>query len=339
MPVLTSLRPSAAVHGGRVTLLGTDLPIPSDGPPDVTIGGVKSRVVFASRRAIEVLVPADAAGGRLPVQVADVPEGALALDVATVLVSGVHQVDSPLCTADGAVYFTHSGTRGAKAPVPLGRLNPDGTQDAMAVDIANPTSLALGPDGTVYVSSRFEGQIYQLTRDGRAELYATDLGVATGLACGADGTLYVGDRTGTIFRISAGKSGESTRHVEPFATIPASVAAFHLAMGPDGCLYVTAPTLAAHDVIYRVTPEREVQVVCGGFGRPQGLAFDASGMLFVADALAGASGLYRVDVCDTAPVAELVIAAPHLVGVAFDAQGRWLLSSSDTIYRMPPSGV
>ena len=79
MPVLTSLRPSAAVHGGRVTLLGTDLPIPSDGPPDVTIGGVKSRVVFASRRAIEVLVPADAAGGRLPVQVADVPEGALAL--------------------------------------------------------------------------------------------------------------------------------------------------------------------------------------------------------------------------------------------------------------------
>ena len=32
-------------------------------------------------------------------------------------------------------------------------------------------------------------------------------------------------------------------------------------------------------------------------------------MLFVADALAGASGLYRVNVRDTAPVAELVIAA------------------------------
>lgn len=291
-------------------------------------------MVFASRRSIDVLVPADAAGGALPVHVNDVTGDPLALDVATVLVRGVHQVDSPLCDAHGAVYFTHSGTRGAKAPVPLGRVNPDGTQDAIAVDIANPTSLALGPEGTIYVSSRFEGQVYQLTRDGRAELYATDLGVATGLACGADGTLYVGDRTGTIFRISAGKTGESTRHVESFATIPASVAAFHLAMGPDGCLYVTGPTLAAHDVIYRVTPEREVQVVCGGFGRPQGLAFDGSGMLFVADALAGAAGLYRVDVREAAPVPERVIAAPHLVGVAFDPHGGLLLASGDTIWRI-----
>jgi sugar lactone lactonase YvrE len=158
--------------------------------------------------------------------------------------------------------------------------------------------------------------------------------VATGLACAPDGTLYVGDRTGTILRVSAGQSGESARHVEAYASIPASVAAFHLALGPDGSLYVTAPTLASHDVVYRVTPAREVQIVCGGFGRPQGLAFDASGALFVADALAGGAGLYRVDVREAVPVPELVIAAPHLVGVAFAPQGGMVLASSDTVWRI-----
>lgn len=333
MPVLSSIRPRGAVPGGRVTVLGSGLPVPDDGPPHVTVGGEAARVVSASSGSISVLVP-DVEGGPLPVRVAEVPGDTLVLDVATVVTAGVHQVDSPLCDWRGSVYLTHSGSRDTKAPVPLYRLRPDGTRDSLSVDIANPTSLAMGPDGTIYVSSRFEGHVYRLTSDDRSELFATDLGVATGLACGPDGSVYVGDRTGTIFRISDGQSGESSRHVESFATIPASVAAFHLAFGPDGCLYVTAPTLSSHDLVYRVTPDREVQVVCGGFGRPQGLAFDASGVLFVADALAGGSGLYRVDVREAAPVAELVIAAPHLVGVAFDPQGGMLLASSDTVWRI-----
>jgi sugar lactone lactonase YvrE len=290
-------------------------------------------VVAASSRAIGVLVP-DVPGGPLPVRVAELPAEGLVLDVATVLTTGVHQVDSPVCDAHGFVYLTHSGGRDAKAAVPLYRIGPDGVRESIAAEIANPTSMALGPDGSIYVSSRFEGQVFRLTADLRAELFATDLGVATGLACAPDGTLYVGDRSGTILRISAGQSGESARHVEAYASIPASVAAFHLALGPDGSLYVTAPTLASHDVVYRVTPAREVQIVCGGFGRPQGLAFDASGVLFIADALAGGAGLYRVDVREAAPVPELVIAAPHLVGVAFDPRGGMVLASHDTIWRI-----
>lgn len=332
MPVLSTIRPRGAVPGGRVTLIGARLPVPADGPPEVTIGGSVARVVAASSRAIGVIVP-DVAGGPLPVRVTELPGEGLVLDVATVLTTGVHQVDSPLC-AGGDVYLTHSGGRDTKAPVPLYRVGPDGVRESIAVDIANPTSMALGPDGEIFVSSRFDGQVYRLTSDLRAELFATDLGVATGLACAPDGTLFVGDRTGTILRVSAGQSGESARHVEAYATIPASAAAFHLALGPDGSLYVTGPTLASHDVVYRVTPAREVQVVCGGFGRPQGLAFDASGALFVADALAGGAGLYRVDVREAAPVPELVIAAPHLVGVAFDPQGGMVLASHDTIWRI-----
>ena len=333
MSVLSSIRPKGAVPGGRVTVLGTGLPVPDEGPPQVTIGGQAARVVSASSRGIGVLVP-NVAGGPQPVRVAELPAEVLVLDVATVVTTGVHQVDSPVCDATGAVYLTHSGSRDTKAPVPLYRVRPDGTRESIAVEISNPTSMALGPDGSIFISSRFEGQVYRLTPDDRAELFATELGVATGLACAPDGTLYVGDRTGTILRVSAGQSGEPARHVESYASIPASVAAFHLALGPDGSLYVAAPTLTSHDVLYRVTLDREVQVVCGGFGRPQGLAFDASGVLFIADALAGGAGLYRVDVREPAPVPELVIAAPHLVGVAFDPQGGMLLASHDTIWRL-----
>ena len=331
--MLSTIKPKGAVPGGRITLIGTRLLIPDDGPPHVTIGGQAARVVAASSRSISVLVP-DVPGGPQPVRVTEWPSEALVVDVATVITTGVHQVDSPVCDASGNVYATQSGGRDPKEPTPLYRVSPDGVREPIAGEIPNPTSMALGPDGTVYVSSRFEGQVYRLTADLRVELFATDLGVATGLASAADGTLYVGDRNGTILRITAGGSGESARHVEPYATLPASVAAFHLALGPDGALYVTAPTLSSHDVLYRVTTDREVQVVCGGFGRPQGLAFDASGALFVADALAGASGLYRVDVREAAPVPELVIAAPQLVGVAFDPRGGMLLASSDTIWRI-----
>src|SRR4029079_3457549 len=114
---------------------------------------------------------------------------------------------------------------------------------------------------------------YRLTHDDHAEIFATELGEATGLAFGPDGLLYVGDRSGSIFRVM------KDRHVETFATLPSSVAAYHLAFGPDGVLYVTVPTLASHDALYRITPERLVDVVWDGFGRPQGLAFDARGRL------------------------------------------------------------
>ena len=42
------------------------------------------------------------------------------------------------------------------------------------------------------------------------------------------------------------------------ASLPASVAAFHLAWGPDAALYVTGPTLSPYDVLYRVTSDGTV---------------------------------------------------------------------------------
>jgi len=294
----------------------------------VLVGSRDAHVVGSSATSLRIVVPEDAEPGRMPIRIDELPGETIYVEVARSYATGVHQVDSPAFGSDGRLYCTMSGSRGTKATVPLFRISDDGSREPIAAEIANPTSLARGPDGMLYVSSRFDGQVYRLGPDDHAELYATELGVATGLAFGGDGSLFVGDRSGTILRISP------DRNVEVFASIPASVAAFHLAFGPDQCLYVAAPTLSTHDSIYRITPDRLVDEVSTGFGRPQGLAFDSAGRLYVVEALAGQGGLYRIDVSKPAPEAELVLSAPSLVGLAFAPDSGLILASADTIWRL-----
>ena len=292
------------------------------------VGSLDARVIAASRQTLRVIVPPASEGGTTSVRIDELPGETAYIEVASVLARGVHQVDSPVFDRLGRLYATHSGSRDTKAPIPLCRVKADGTQEPVPVEIANPTALAVGPDGAMFVSSRFDGNVYRLDPHDRAELYASELGVPTGLAVTSDGSLFVGDRSGSILRVSPDK------RVETFASLPSSVAAFHLAMGPDGALYVAAPTLASHDVIYRISPERLVDVVADGFGRPQGLAFDSTGTLYVVDALAGAAGLYRVDLSGKHEAPELVLSAPALIGVAFDPAGGVVLASNDTLWRL-----
>jgi hypothetical protein len=75
-------------------------------------------------------------------------------------------------------------------------------------------------------------------------------------------------------------------------------------------------------------------VVTDRLGRPQGLAFDRTGTLYVVDALAGSSGLFRVEPDGPHPHVELAVAAPSLVGIAFDPAGGAVLASNDTVWRL-----
>ena len=325
--VISALKPAWAVPGAVVAIDGVHLPVPADGPPHVLVGAADAHVTAASHRSLRIVVPADAEGGTAAVRIDELPGETVYLQIAGVLVSGVHQVDNPAFGKDGLLYCTVSGGRSTKAAVPLYRVNRDGAREPIAIELANPTSLALGPDGRLYVSSRFDGIVYRLLDDDRVEIYATELGTATGLAFGSDGSLFVGDRSGSILRVSP------DRQVETWATVPASVAAFHLAFGPEGWLYVTAPTLGARDPVYRISPEGRVEIFHEGFGRPQGLAFDAHGNLFVVDALAGAGGVYRLR-ADRPGHAEQVVAGGEIIGLAFDPRGGLVLASSDAVYKL-----
>jgi sugar lactone lactonase YvrE len=289
------------------------------------MGGVPARIAFAAPDRVAVVVPDGLEGGETPVKVSWAPGATLYASVGSVIATGLHQVDSPVVDAQGYVYVTYSGTRGQQATVSVFRVTPDGAREPFVTGLVNATSMAIGPDGRLYVSSRFEGRVYRVGEDGSYDVFASDLGVATGLAFAPDGGLFVGDRSGTVFRI------DPDGHATTFATLPASMAAFHLALGPDGWLYVSAPSLSTYDYVRRVDPEGHVEVLPVPFGRPQGLAFDGHGVLHVVEALAGASGVYALR---PGRPRELVVAGPGLVGVTFAPDGSLIVASNDIVYRL-----
>ncbi|MGA2852473.1 MAG: gluconolaconase, partial [Terracidiphilus sp.] len=139
----------------------------------------------------------------------------------------------------------------------------------------------------------------------------------------ADGNLFVGDRSGTIFKIDA------QRRIFVHATLEPSVAAYHLAAGADGTLYVTAPSLSSNDAIWAIDSHGETRAWFRGLGRPQGLAIAKDGDVYLAACLHGRRGLVRVT-----PAGEpsLVLAGTNLVGVAFSPLGTTVLATHDAIY-------
>jgi sugar lactone lactonase YvrE len=335
-PRLAAVCPLAAISGGRVTVRGAGIGGDPERLPEVRFGEVPARVVYADRDTVACCVPAELGGGPTEIRLSTAPGETAFLEVGTLVATGLHQVDSPVFGDDGALYLTHSGARGSRSPVSIFRVGGDGFCEPFVTGLTNPTSLAFQEGGRLLVSSRFDGTVSAVDATGHVEKVATDLGVACGLALDEAGTLYVGDRSGTLFRVMA--DGEVSR----FATLPPSVAAFHLAMAPTGSLFVTGPTLGTRDAVYRVDPDGTTATVTRHFGRPQGLAFDPQGTLHVVEALAGVAGLYRVpgalDPGDReepggGDAVELVVAAPSLVGVAFDRDGSAVVVSESVAYR------
>ena len=90
-------------------------------------------------------------------------------------------------------------------------------------------------------------------------------------------------------RVIAQKLSEAWAQIEP------SVSAFHLAFGPDDALYVTGPTVTSSDCVWRIDPDGEIDIFFKGLGRPQGLAFDSDGNLYVAASMGGRRGIVRID--------------------------------------------
>lgn len=302
---------------------GSGFPV-ADDLPLVRVGDQDARAVFASSTRIVIAIPPELESGPAAVRLGGAAGNGISVSVAGVWATGLHQVDNPVFDRAGNLFVTYSGSRGQEAPVSIFRVTRAGTREPFVSGIVNATSMVFGPDDRLYVSSRFEGAVYRVNADGTHEQIASDLGVACGLAFDADGALYVGDRSGTIFRIRDGRA-------TAFATLPASVAAFHLAMSPEQELFVSAPTLGSYDHIYRVNRAGEVRSVPAPLGRPQGLAFAPDGALHVVDALAGASGLYRFPDPDRDP--ELVVSGGALVGVAFGPNGELVVASNETVYR------
>jgi len=328
-PQIVGVDPVLALPGAEVSIECENLDT-----SDPTLCGVwfrnqRAPIVALSPRRVLAIVPESKPSGltEISIETNGNRSEAVAIEVGKQLAEDLHPVANPAYDPDdGSLFVTRSGSRGEQLPVTIFRIDVSGEVTEFSGDITNPTGIAFDSSGQMFVSSRMDGTIYRITPFKEAIPFAKNLGVATGIAFDPYDTMYVGDRTGTIYKVNGIGEENAWAQLEP------SVSAYHLAFGPDGDLYVTGPTAASFDSVWRVNASGEVSVFYKGLGRPQGLAFDGLGNLCVAASLRGRRGVVRIS--PDGKDARIFVAGMNLVGLAFSITGDLAVASTDSIYNL-----
>jgi len=270
-------------------------------------------------------VPENAVSGPIVVGTNGNVSNAHSIKVAVPVADNLHPVTNPALDREGNLYVTFSGSRGQKVPVAIFKIDTNYNVTPFLTEMMNATAIAFDREGQMYVSSRHDETVYKVAPNGTVSSYAEGMGVATGIAFDRQQNLYVGDRSGTIFKIAP------DRQIFVFATLEPSVSAYHLAFGPHGDLFVTGPTTSSFDCVYKVDPHGSVSVFYRGLGRPQGLAFDSDGNLYVAASLTGKRGIVKIT---PDAKANLEVSGQGLVGLAFAPGKSAILATNNAVHHI-----
>lgn len=336
-PHIDAVAPHLALPGGEVRIIGKSLRPPELRCPRVRFGEIEGSVLISSDDFVIARVPDGASSGPIVIGTNGHVSNPQTIKVATPIADNLHPVTSPAIDREGNLFVTYSGSRGQKVPVAIFKIDAGYQVKPFLNEMMNATAIAFDRHGKMYVSSRHDETVYLVAPDGTVSSYAEGMGVATGIAFDRSGNLYVGDRSGTIFKIAP------DRQIFVFATLEPSVSAYHLAVSPQDELFVSGPTTSSFDSVYKIDRNGSVSVFYRGLGRPQGLAFDVDGNLYVAASLAGKRGIVRIT---PAGKASLEVAGYGLVGLAFAPGKSAILATNDSVYQiawnvaglpMPPS--
>jgi len=324
-PRIEAVAPASALFGGEVRITGSGLSPQELRRPKVQFGNIEGSVVVSSDAFLVARVPEGATSGPVVVATDGHVSNAQTVKVAVPIAENLHPVTNPALDAEGNIYATFSGSRGQKVPVAVFKIDTNYNVKPFVVEMMNATSIAFDRQGQMYVSSRYDGAVYRVAPNGTMTTYAEGMGVATGIAFDREQNLYVGDRSGTVFKIG------SDQQVFVFATIEPSVSAYHLAFGPKGDLFVTGPTTSSFDRVHKIDPNGTVSTFYKGLGRPQGLAFDVEGNLYIAASLAGKRGIVRISPDGKA---NLEVAGQGLVGLAFAPGRSVILATTNAVHHL-----
>jgi sugar lactone lactonase YvrE len=324
-PHIETVSPNAALPGGEVRISGQSLRPQDLRRPSVRFGETEGAVVISADDFLIAKVPQGASSGAVVVSTNGNSSNPHPISVAVPIADELHPVTSPALDSEGNIYVTFSGARGQKVPVAIFKIDTNYGVKPFLADMMNATAIAFDRAGQMYVSSRYEGTVYRVAPNGTMSSYAESMGVATGIAFDRDENLYIGDRDGTIFKVARDKQ------IFVFATLEPSVSAYHLAVGPSGDLFVTGPTTSSFDSVYKIDPHGKVSTFYRGLGRPQGLAFDVDGNLYVAASLAGQRGIVRIT---PEAKASLAVAGPSLVGLAFAPGRSVILATTSGVHHL-----
>lgn len=332
-PHLDRLRPQAALPGGSFELTGTRLAGSAESSqlPQAYFGETEAAVELLRSTRVQVRVPEGAITGDLMLRSGEAESNVLHASVAVPIADDLHMISNPVVDAEENIFAMISGPRGTRVPVSIMRISRDLQVRPFVRDLLNVSALAFGPDGYLYASSRAEGTVYRISPEGAVSTFAEGMGIATGLAFDGLGNLYVGDRSGTIFRL--GPHGKhNAAEIFVYATLEPSIAAYHLAFRDDNVLLVTAPTTSSHQPVYAIDPDGSTRVFYRGLGRPQGLAVDVNGNVYVAASLGGRRGIVRI--AADGHDAELCVSGNDLVGLCFLPDGAAALATASTLFHV-----
>jgi sugar lactone lactonase YvrE len=324
-PHIEAVSPPAALPGGEIRILGRSLRPADLRQPKVRFGDIEGAVVISADDFLVARVPDGASSGPIVVSTNGHRSNPQPLKVAEPIADNLHPVTNPALDSEGNIYATFSGSRGQKVPVSIFRIDTSYSMKPFVAELMNPTAIAFDRAGEMYVTSRYDGTVYRVAPNGTMTSYAEGMGIATGMAFDAEGNLYVGDRSGTIFKIGR------DRQIFVFATLEASVSAYHLAFGPQGDLFVTGPTTSSFDSVYKIDQHGAVSVFYRGLGRPQGLAFDKDGNLYVAASFSGKRGIVKIT---PEAKASLQVAGSNLVGLAFAPGRSVVLATTGAVHHL-----
>jgi len=320
-PRIDSVAPAYALAGGEIRITGSGLRPQELFRPKVKFGDFEGSIVVSSEGFLVARVPDGATSGPVVVATDGHSSNPHNVGVAVPIAESLHLVTNPALDAEGNIYATFSASRGQKVPVSIYKIDTNYAIKPFVQEMMNATSIAFDKQGQMYVSSRYDGAVYRVGPSGSTSIFSEGLGIATGIAFDREQSLYVGDRNGTIFKISR------DQQMFVFATLEMSVSAYHLAFGPQGDLFVTGP----NDRVFKIDPNGTVTTFYKGLGRPQGMAFDIEGNLYVAASLAGTRGIVKIT---PDAKAKLEVAGHGMVGLAFAPGRSVILATTGAVHHL-----
>src|SRR5215467_5922783 len=179
-PQISEVTPPAAIAGGEIQIRGKGFA--KTDRPRVVIGEIAAPVIIGSDSFVIARVPDGATAGELVIESGEQVSDSWACDIGVLVAENLHPVANPAVDTFGNIYTTFSGSRGQKVPVAVYKVDLNFAMKPFVNDLMNATGLAFDAEGMLYVSSRYEGFIYQVTPNGNLSTYVEGMGVATGIA-------------------------------------------------------------------------------------------------------------------------------------------------------------
>lgn len=184
------------------------------------------------------------------------------------------------------------------APATEITLPPEFTAYAVAGDFLRATTVALAPNGDVYVSERHENVYRMVDADGdgifeERALFDDGYDEVTGLVFAADGTLYVSSRRRVITLRDTDGDGVADQQSEIISGLPVGRHQNDgLAFGPDGKLYITLGSTCdecneadarSATILQSNADGSELRVYAHGLRNAYDLVWDSKGRLWATD--------------------------------------------------------